>query len=75
MKVSGVAFCLVAFVLVLPMTMAAGAWYLAVVIRLWPWLLAAALGWMLAIVYLLRRVLDLLLKRPGARTQIRQARS
>lgn len=75
MKVSGVAFCLVAFILVLPMTTAAGACYLALVVRLWPWLLGAATGWMLGIVYLLRRVLELLLKRPGARTQMQQGRA
>jgi hypothetical protein len=75
MKVSGVAFCLVAFVLVLPTTTAAGAGYLALVGRLWPWLLAAAAGWMLGIVYVLRRVLELLLKRPGARTQMQRGRA
>ena len=71
MKVSGVAFALVAFVLVLPITTLSAPQYLSAVVRLWPWLLVGAVGWMVAGVYLIRHILALALRRPGARTQAR----
>ena len=75
MKVSGVAFSAVGFVMVVPVTMSAGVVYVACVLQLWPWVLVAAAGWMLGLMYLLRRVLELGLKKPGARTRLRaQAR-
>jgi hypothetical protein len=70
MKVSGVAFSLVG-----PITTSAGGVYVASILQLWPWVLVAAVGWTLGIVYVLRRVLELGLKKPGARIRLRAQQS
>lgn len=65
------AFSLVAAALVLPLGFYEPVTYVAAVIRLWHWFAYAAMGWSAVIIFLLRRIQELRLKAPGARTQVR----
>lgn len=69
---NGAVFCFVAAIVVIPYVIYEPETYLAVVLRFWRWIAFAAFGWMAASIYLLRRIQELRLKAPGARTQAQE---